>query len=95
MGLLDADAAGLRELAQSLRGHALEILNPNVPAPQGLSCQATAAAVSSANADVISASGRLADRLRQTAARIDLSSTQYVTNEEESAAKLDALIFET
>ena len=94
MCLLEVDTVGLQMLAAHCQAWAAEVRTGSTTASGGMSCQATAAAVSVVDAGVNTAAEILAGQLQSTAARLTAASGSYSINDEESAGELHDLITE-
>ncbi|WP_239655099.1 hypothetical protein [Mycobacterium riyadhense] len=66
-------------------------LSVQAPCDLGLSGQASAAAVTAANADIAAAAAALSTRLHTSATRVAAADTGYVANEGRSASILGPL----
>jgi hypothetical protein len=91
MQRLRVDTTGVQAMA-SRWGASVGELNPGVaPTGLGLSCQASAAAVHAAHADVTAFTAVLAARVGVRATHVAAADTRYITIEADSANQLAAV----
>lgn len=86
---LRIDVAGLQTMAARWGG--LDTTPAALPAALGPSCQASAAAVNAAHADVTAFTTALAARVGDHSARVVAADNLYVANEAGSAGELASL----
>jgi hypothetical protein len=88
---LRVGTAGVRALASGWSAWVDELATTVAPAGLGLSCQASAAAVNDAQADVTAFTAALAARVGTRAAHVAQADSRYITNELDSANQLTAI----
>lgn len=88
---LRVDTGGLQTLATRWGALADELNETIAPTRLGLSCQASAAAVSGAHGDVTAFSAALAARVGVRASHVAEADTRYLANEADSASMLAAV----
>jgi hypothetical protein len=88
---LRVDAAGVQAKATGWGVSVGELGETVAPAGLGLSCQASAAAVNAAHADVTAFKAALATRVGTHATHVAEADTRYIANEADSTAELAAV----
>ncbi|HWF27713.1 MAG TPA: hypothetical protein VG327_04925 [Mycobacterium sp.] len=88
---LRVDTAGVPAMATRWGASAGELDASAAPAGLGLSCQASAAAVTAAHADVTAFTAALATRVGTHAAHVAEADTRYIANEADSATEMAAV----
>lgn len=88
---LRVDTAGLRTVAAQWGASVSELNETVAPAGLGLSCQASAAAVNAAHADVTAFTAALAARMGAHATHVVEADTRYIANEADSTNELAAV----
>jgi hypothetical protein len=91
MQLLRVDTAGVRAMATRWVASADELNATLAPARLGLSCQASAAAVTAAHADAMAFTAALATRVGTHATHVGEADAGYLANEAESANEMAAV----
>ena len=91
MQLLRVDTAGVRAMATRWAASGGELNAAVTPAGVGLSCQASAAAVNAAHADITAFTAALAARVSSRATHVGEADTRYLANETDSARELAAV----
>jgi hypothetical protein len=91
MRLLRADAAGAQAMATRWGASVGELNETAAPSGLGLSCQASAAAVSAAHADIAAFTAALATPVGTRATRVAEADTRYVANDADSAGEMTAV----
>lgn len=84
---LSVDTAAVRMMAVGWRSCASELVT-NAPPNLGLSCQATATAVSLGHSSIMVAGASLRDRVHTTATKASDANIHYLANDKSSAAQL-------
>jgi hypothetical protein len=88
---LPVDTVGVQAMASRWGASVGELRETVAPTGTGLSCQASAAAVSTAHAEVTAFMAALATRLGTHATRVDEADSRYIANEADSANQLAAV----
>jgi hypothetical protein len=88
---LRVDTVGVQAMAGRWDASAGGLDETTAPTGIGLSCQASAAAVNAAHADITAFTAALATRVSVRAARVAEADTRYITNEADSAQELAAV----
>lgn len=88
---LRVDTAGVEAMASRWGASAGELSSTTAPAGLGLSCQASAAAVNAAHADITAFTAALAARVGVAATHVAEADTRYIASEADSANELAAL----
>ncbi len=88
---LHVDTAGVQAMASRWGASVDELTAAVAPAGRGLSCQASAAAVNAAQADVTAFTAALAARVGIRAAHVADADSRYIANEVDSADQLAAV----
>ena len=88
---LRIDTVGVQAMAGRWGAAAGELSETAAPTGSGLSCQASAAAVSAAHADITAFSTALAGRVNARATRVADADTRYIATEAESSKALAAV----
>jgi hypothetical protein len=88
---LRVDAAGVQAMATRWGVSVGELTATVAPVRLGLSCQASAAAVNAAHADITAFTTALATRVGIHATRVAEADTHYLANEADSANELAAV----
>ncbi|OCB13962.1 hypothetical protein [Mycobacterium intracellulare] len=91
MQVVRVDTAGLQAVASRWAASAGELEGSMAPTAPGLSCQASAAAVNIAHADVMAFTTALAGRVQTHATRVTEADGRYTLNEADSADEMTAL----
>ena len=91
MQLLRVDTAGAQAMATRWGASVGELSETAAPSGRGLSCQASAAAVSGAHADIAAFTAALATRVGTRATRVAEADTRYVAHEADSANAMTAV----
>jgi hypothetical protein len=91
MQLLRVDTAAVQAMAGRWAASVGELTATAVPAGAGLWCQASAAAVTAAHADVTTFTGALAARVGGHAAHVDLADARYLASEGDAADAMAAV----
>ncbi|CQD13443.1 hypothetical protein BN1232_02651 [Mycobacterium lentiflavum] len=91
MEQLRVDTAALQAMASRWGASAGRLGEMTAPAGLGLSCQASAVAVSAAHADVGAFVSALAARVGTRATGISAADTRYIGNEADSADEIEAV----
>ncbi|MEB3983513.1 hypothetical protein OQ968_19865 [Mycobacterium sp. 663a-19] len=88
---LRVDTAGLPAMAGRWAASAEELDQAAAPAGLGLSCQASAAAVNVAHADVTAFTAALAARVGTHSPHVGEANAGYLANEAQSADEMEAV----
>lgn len=88
---LRVDTAAVLAMANRWGVSVGELDETEAPAGLGLSCQASAAAVNAAHADVTAFTAALAGQVESRATHVAVANADYIANEADSAAKLAAV----
>lgn len=88
---LRIDTAAVLAMADRWGVSAGELGQTAAPAGLGLSCQASAAAVNAAHANVTAFTAALASQVESRATHVAVAHTYYVANEADSATELAAV----
>jgi hypothetical protein len=88
---LRVDTAAVEAMASRWGASAGELGATTAPAGLGLSCQASAAAVNAAHADITAFTAALAARVGVRATHVAEADTRYIANEADSSNELAAL----
>jgi hypothetical protein len=88
---LRVDTAGVQAMATRWGVSVRELDETVAPAGLGLSCQASAAAVNAAHADVTAFTTALATRVGTQATQVAEADTRYIANEADSTTELAAV----
>jgi hypothetical protein len=91
MGLLRVDTAGVRAMAGRWGTSAGELNTAAAPTGLGLSCQASAAAVAAAHAEVAGFTAALATRVGTNVAHVFEADARYVANETDAVNEMSAV----
>ncbi len=91
MQQLRVDTAGLQAMAGRWAASVGELNEAVAPMGMGLSCQASAAAVDTAHADITAFTAALAARVGTRATHVAQADTRYLANEAHSANELAAV----
>jgi hypothetical protein len=89
--LLRVDTAGVQAMATRWDASVGELSETVAPAGLGLSCQASAAAVNAAHADIATFTAALATRVGSHAIHATEADIRYLTNEADSAGEMAAV----
>ena len=89
---LRVDTVDVQTMAGRWGTSAGELNETRAPTGFGLSCQATAAAVNAAHADVTAFTAALVARVSARAARVADTDTRYIATEAESSKELAAWV---
>lgn len=90
--LLRVDTAGVQAMAARWGASVGELNSVAAPSGLGLSCQASAAAVDVAHADIAAFTAALSTRVGTRATRVTEADTRYIANEADSADAMTAVI---
>jgi hypothetical protein len=88
---LRVDTAGVQAMATRWGVSVGELDETVAPAGLGLSCQASAAAVNAAHADVTAFTAALATQVESRATHVAEADTRYIANEADSTTELAAV----
>jgi Excreted virulence factor EspC, type VII ESX diderm len=88
---IKVDPTGLKWLASSLSGLANDLTVGGAELSQGLSCQATSAAVGMVHADVAAVGATLTTRMHSTAAKLSAVGSEYLETDIGSAQNIGAV----
>lgn len=88
---LRVDTAGLQAMATRWGASVGELKETVAPAGLGLSCQASAAAVNAAHADITAFTAALTTQVGTRATHVTKTDTRYIVNEDHSANELTAV----
>ncbi len=91
MQLLRVDSAGVRAMATRWAASVGELSATGAPAGAGLSCQASAVAVTAAHVDVTAFTASLAARVGAHSTNLGVADAGYVANEAEAAREMAAV----
>jgi hypothetical protein len=86
------DVAGVQAMAGRWGASVGELSDMAAPARLGLSCQASAAAVAAAHAEVTAFTAALAARVGTHGTHVSEADARYVANEADAANELSAII---
>ena len=92
MRLVRVDTAAVQAMAGRWADSAGELTKTVVPAGVGLSCQASAAAVTAAHADITAFTAALATRVGGHASRVGEADASYLANEADAAHAMSAVM---
>ena len=91
MQLLRVDTAGVQAMATRWGASVGELNAAVAPTGFGLSCQASAAAVETAHADIAAFAEALATRVGTRATHVAEADTGYIANEADAANEMSAV----